>query len=90
MEVAMTDVPTLDPATYPGVQPETGGEPAARSHGLFILRGLQRLIARSRARDRFRSEIERKLLDDPHLIDDVGLSRRQIQEELAKPFWQVL
>ncbi len=86
----MTDTPTLGSAAYQGAQPELRGEPANRSHRPSIVRGLRRLVARWRARDRFRSELEQKLDGDPHLIDDVGLSRRQIQEELDRPFWQVL
>jgi hypothetical protein len=26
---------------------------------------------------------------NPHLIDDIGLTRRQVEAEIAKPFWQV-
>ena len=26
--------------------------------------------------------------DNPHLIDDIGLTRRQVEAEIAKPFWQ--
>ena len=25
---------------------------------------------------------------NPHLIDDIGLTRRQVEAEIAKPFWQ--
>lgn len=39
-------------------------------------------------RMRFRWEMERKLEDDPRLIDDIGLTRRQVEEEIAKPFWR--
>jgi uncharacterized protein YjiS (DUF1127 family) len=27
--------------------------------------------------------------DNPHLIDDIGLTRRRVEAEIAKPFWQV-
>ena len=39
-------------------------------------------------RMRFRREMERKLEDDPSLIDYIGLTRRQVEEEIAKPFWR--
>ncbi|OCO98819.1 hypothetical protein BC374_13105 [Ensifer sp. LC13] len=48
------------------------------------------MLAAWRDRNRFHTDLERKLQGDPHLIDDVGLTRRQVEEELAKPFWQVL
>jgi uncharacterized protein YjiS (DUF1127 family) len=86
----MTDTPTLGLAAYQGAHAKQRGGPAARSQGRAILRPLRRLLARWRARDRFHSELEQKLRGDPHLIDDVGLSRRQVQEELDRPFWQVL
>ncbi|MBZ9998397.1 DUF1127 domain-containing protein [Mesorhizobium sp. B264B1A] len=41
-----------------------------------------------RERIRFRWELERMSKDNPHLIDDIGLTRRQVEAELAKPFWQ--
>jgi uncharacterized protein YjiS (DUF1127 family) len=25
---------------------------------------------------------------DPHLLDDIGISQRQAQDELRKPFWK--
>jgi len=30
----------------------------------------------------------RELADDPHLLDDLGLSREQALHEAAKPFWR--
>ncbi|WP_318012712.1 MULTISPECIES: DUF1127 domain-containing protein [unclassified Mesorhizobium] len=41
-----------------------------------------------RERIRFRWELERMTKDNPHLIDDIGLTKRQVEAELAKPFWQ--
>ena len=26
--------------------------------------------------------------DNPDLIDDIGLTKRQVEAEIAKPFWQ--
>ncbi|TIT02779.1 MAG: DUF1127 domain-containing protein [Mesorhizobium sp.] len=46
-------------------------------------------IATWRERTRFRSQLKQMSKDDPHLIDDIGLTRQQVEEEIAKlPFWQ--
>jgi uncharacterized protein YjiS (DUF1127 family) len=39
-------------------------------------------------RIRFRWDLEQMSRDNPHLIDDIGLTRRQVEAEIAKPFWQ--
>lgn len=31
----------------------------------------------------------RRLLETPHMIADIGLSRAAVEQEAAKPFWQV-
>lgn len=36
----------------------------------------------------FRRELERKSKDNPHLIGDIGLTRWQVEAEIAKPFWR--
>ena len=47
------------------------------------------MIARWRERNRFRLELRRMARDNPHLIDDIGLTKRQVEEEIARlPFWQ--
>jgi uncharacterized protein YjiS (DUF1127 family) len=48
------------------------------------------LIASWREKNRFQIDLERKLQGDPHVLDDVGLTRRQVEDELARPFWHVL
>lgn len=45
-------------------------------------------IATWRWRIRFRWELEQKLKADPYLIDDIGLTARQVETEIAKHFWQ--
>jgi len=50
---------------------------------------LPSIIATWRRRIRFRWELEQMSRANPHLIDDIGLTRRQIEAEIAKPFWQV-
>ena len=39
-------------------------------------------------RTRFRWDIERMLRDEPYLIRDIGLTRWEVEAEIAKPFWQ--
>lgn len=41
-----------------------------------------------RERIRFRWELAQMSKHNPHLIDDIGLTRRQVEAEIAKPFWQ--
>ncbi|WP_255571292.1 DUF1127 domain-containing protein [Ensifer sp. ENS12] len=53
--------------------------------GLATLRGV---IATWDRRARFRRDLEQLSSSDPHLIDDIGLARRQVEIEIAKWFWQ--
>lgn len=48
----------------------------------------QGLVATWRERMHFRWELARMAKGNPHLIDDIGLTRRQLEAEIAKPFWQ--
>jgi len=53
------------------------------------LAALRSAIATWREQTHFRWELKRISKDNPHLIDDIGLTRRQVEEEIAKlPFWQ--
>ena len=54
----------------------------------YRLATLRSIIATWEERKRFRRELEQKSKDDPHLIDDIGLTRRQVEAEIAKRFWQ--
>ncbi|MBB4232054.1 DUF1127 domain-containing protein [Rhizobium mongolense] len=54
----------------------------------YSLAALRSVIATWDERKRFRWQLEQKSKDDPHLIDDIGLTRRQVEAEIAKPFWQ--
>jgi uncharacterized protein YjiS (DUF1127 family) len=86
MEVAMND--TLASALHQAA-PGTPAKPADLSRRRYGLAALQGAIATWRERTRFRRELERMSRDNPHLIDDIGLTRRQVEEEIAKlPFWQ--
>ena len=51
--------------------------------------GLRSMIATWRERNRFRLELRQMAKDNPHLIEDIGLTKRQVEEEIARlPFWQ--
>lgn len=50
---------------------------------------LANAFATRRERVRFRWELKRMAKANPHLIDDIGLTRRQVEAEIARlPFWQ--
>ncbi|MER8776267.1 DUF1127 domain-containing protein [Mesorhizobium sp. M0027] len=79
----MNDIPTF----------ASGQHKAARlaevSRRHYSLATLQSIVATWREQTRFRWELKQKLKDNPHLIDDIGLTKRQAEEEIAKlPFWQ--
>jgi uncharacterized protein YjiS (DUF1127 family) len=57
-----------------------------RRYSLATLLGM---IAAWRQQTRFRWDLKRLSEANPHLIDDIGLTRWQVEEEIAKlPFWQ--
>ncbi|AZN97363.1 DUF1127 domain-containing protein [Mesorhizobium sp. M9A.F.Ca.ET.002.03.1.2] len=60
-------------------------EMSRRHYGLATLRSI---IATWSWRIRFRWELEQISRTNPHLIDDMGLTRRQVEAEIAKRFWQ--
>jgi len=74
MEVAMNDTHTLGLA-----------DGSRRRYSLTTLR---RIMAIWGERRRFRWDLEQMLMADPHLIADIGLTRRQAEAEIAKHFWQ--
>ncbi|WP_455873120.1 DUF1127 domain-containing protein [Rhizobium yanglingense] len=58
------------------------------SRRTYSLATLRSVIATWDERKRLRWQLEQKSKNDPHLIDDIGLTRRQVEAEIAKPFWQ--
>ncbi|TCN29076.1 DUF1127 domain-containing protein [Sinorhizobium americanum] len=36
----------------------------------------------------YREELARLSKDGPELLDDIGLTTRQVEDELTKPFWR--
>jgi uncharacterized protein YjiS (DUF1127 family) len=55
---------------------------------LRSLRGLPGLVAAWRERIRLRRALARMAKANPYLIDDIGLTRREAEAEIAKPFWE--
>ena len=54
----------------------------------YTLSSVRQLISVWRARRRFRWDLEQIAQNNPHLIDDIGLRRWQIEAEIAKRFWE--
>ncbi|RUV73064.1 MAG: DUF1127 domain-containing protein [Mesorhizobium sp.] len=77
---------TLASARHQAARPETPVEPAEMPRG--HLTTLRSIVAAWDERKRFRWELEQMSKDNPHLIDDIGLTRRQVEAEIAKPFWR--
>jgi len=51
-------------------------------------RGLWALIKAWDDRAYYRGQLARIANHTPELIEDIGLTRRQIEAEIAKPFWR--
>jgi uncharacterized protein YjiS (DUF1127 family) len=65
--------------------PVGSADVSCRHDGLAALRGI---IAIWDGRIRLRWKLAQMSRDDPRLIDDIGLTRRQVEAEIAKRFWQ--
>ena len=81
---------TLAPASCQAARPGMPAAPTWRRH----LKTLRSLIATWRdgswrERIHFRWQLRQMAKDNPHLIDDIGLTKRQVEAEIAKRFWQV-
>ena len=74
--MSMPPVRAADPAA-PLHQSSSGTPDTARPPGWlrWIDRPLQRIALR-------------EVADDPHLLNDLGISREQALREAAKPFWR--
>ncbi|WP_296288419.1 hypothetical protein [Pseudomonas sp.] len=58
------------------------------SHRPLSLPALLELLALWQARSRVRGQLASMARANPHLIEDIGLTRRQVALEVAKPFWR--
>ena len=83
----MSDSTILASSPDQAVRPGTSVKPAEVSHRRYSLAALRSVIATWRERMRFRRELEQMARDNPHLIDDIGLTKQQAEAEIAKPFW---
>jgi len=54
----------------------------------FGLAALLKLLATWEDRKRFRLQLQAMVIANPHLIDDIGMTARQVEAEIAKRFWQ--
>jgi uncharacterized protein YjiS (DUF1127 family) len=88
MEVAMNGTPTLASTLRQAAWPGTAVGPADVSRRHYSLATLRNIIATWEERKRIRWALEQMSKANPHLIDDIGLTRRQVEAEIAKPFWQ--
>lgn len=79
---------TLASVPYPVVWPETPVEPAEPWRGLYGLRALRGIVATWEERVRFRWDLAQMLKANRHLIADIGLTKKQAEAEIAKPFWK--
>ncbi|MFE0754917.1 DUF1127 domain-containing protein [Inquilinus sp. NPDC058860] len=79
---------TLGSAPHQAAWPGTPVGPANVSRRPICLAALRSLIATWRERIRLRRKLEQMAKANPYLIDDIGLTRRQVEAEIAKPFWQ--
>ncbi|WP_439622673.1 DUF1127 domain-containing protein [Shinella sp.] len=59
------------------------------SNPLSSLKALREVIAIWDERQRFRRDLAQKSEANPHLIEDIGLTKRQVEAEIAKSFWQM-
>ncbi|MER9302180.1 DUF1127 domain-containing protein [Mesorhizobium sp. M0293] len=80
---------TLASAPHCVARPGTPVGPASRRL-LTILRSIVETLRERtwRERVRFRWQLRQMSKDNPHLIDDIGLTIRQVEGEIAKPFWE--
>ena len=84
----MNDTRTFASAPHQAARPGTPVAPAECRVGSTAWRACEALSRPGAERIRFRWELEQKLKANPHLIDDIGLTKRQVEAEIAKPFWQ--
>ena len=84
----MNDTPILASAPHQAGRPATPLGPADMLRRRYSLTALRSIIATWRERRRFRWELAQKSKANPHLIEDMGLKRWQVEAEIAKPFWR--
>ena len=84
----MGNISTLASVQHRPVRSGTPVELMHASRRRRSLAALGSIIAAWEERIRFRLKLEQMSKDNPHLIGDIGLTRKQAEAEIAKPFWQ--
>lgn len=84
----MHDTPTFASTLHQPARPGTPAEVPDVSRRHYSLATLRSIIATWDERIRFRWDLQQKSKDNPHLIDDIGLTRHEVEAEIAKRFWQ--
>ena len=79
---------TLATAPRQAAQSGTSVRPAGVSRRPYGLATLRDIFVTWDMRKRFRRDLEQISKATPHLIDDIGLTKRQVEAEIVKPFWQ--
>ena len=83
----MNDIPASTPRH--ALRARTPMAPRDLARPRYRLASLRNTIATWLQRTRFRWDLKQMARDNPHLIDDIGLTTQQAEEEIAKlPFWQ--
>ena len=83
----MTDI--FASTLHQTARPATPVGSAEASRRRFSLTALRSIVATMREQAYFRWDLKRMSETNPHLIDDIGLTKEQAEEEIAKlPFWQ--
>ena len=86
----MNNTPTFASAPHQAARPGTPVGLAEVSRLHYSLATLRSIMAAWEERKRVRWELEQMSRDNPHLIQDIGLTRRQVEAEIARPFWQTI
>ncbi len=55
---------------------------------LLSFAAVRRTLETWEEREYVRSRLRDMLMTAPHLIDDIGLTRKQVEVEIVKPFWR--
>jgi uncharacterized protein YjiS (DUF1127 family) len=88
MEVAMNNTRTHASTPHQAARPGTPVGPAEMSRRHYGLAALRNIVATWSEQVRFRRKLAQLAKDNPYLIDDIGLTKRQVEAEIAKRFWQ--
>ena len=79
---------TLASTPHQEALPGTSGRPADVPRRHYSLASLRSIVVIWSERIRVRWELQQMSKANPHLIDDIGLTPRQVEAEIARPFWQ--